>query len=278
MTRPPGSVQSVVKALDLLEALGAAGGELGLSELSAEVGLPLPTIHRLIRTLVARGFVRQLPNRRYALGAALMPLGEVARSMLSEWAEPVLKGIVDALGETANLAVLDGDRVTYVAQAPSRYSMRMFTEVGRQVYPHSTGVGKALLAELDDDVVRSLLSRTGMPAETGNTITDPDVLVAELAHVREVGYALEEGEQELGVRCIAVPLPRTQMSVSISGPASRLTSDLVSRSVPVLSAAAAELADQLVDHSIAKSVTGADRTRSTRPAALGAPPRVDDAS
>lgn len=247
MNRSPGGVQSVIKALDLLEALAAAGGELGLSELAIEVALPLPTIHRLVRTLVDRGFVRQLPNRRYALGATLIPLGDVARSMLSDWAEPVLARLVDELGETANLAILDGDRVTYVAQAPSRHSMRMFTEVGRRVDPHCTGVGKALLAQMDDDTVRRLLTRTGMVAQTPNTITDVAAMLTELERVRGHGYALDEGEQEIGVRCVAVSLPGTGMAVSISGPAPRVTAELVARAVPVLTSAADELAGELVD-------------------------------
>src|SRR3954454_14953456 len=113
-----GGVQSVGRVLDLLEFVGEAGGEIGLSELAARSGLPLPSIHRLVRTLVDRGYMRQLPNRRYALGARLIPLGHVAGTMLGARARPVLGGLVDALGESANLAVLDGDAVMYVGQVP----------------------------------------------------------------------------------------------------------------------------------------------------------------
>ena len=93
-----GGVQSVGRVLDLLEIVGDAGGEIGLSELAGRSGLPLPSIHRLVRTLVQRGYMRQLPNRRYALGARLVPLGQVAGTMLGTWAQPVLTGLVDALG------------------------------------------------------------------------------------------------------------------------------------------------------------------------------------
>jgi IclR family acetate operon transcriptional repressor len=84
----PDGVQSVIKALDLLEALAEAGGQLGLSDLAAELALPPPTIHRLVRTLLARSFVRQLPDRRYALGPALIPLGEAAGALNGAGAEP----------------------------------------------------------------------------------------------------------------------------------------------------------------------------------------------
>ena len=157
-----GGVQSVGRVLDLLEIVADAGGEVGLSELAARSGLPLPSIHRLVRTLVQRGYMRQLSNRRYALGARLVPLGQVAGTMLGAWAQPVLTGLVDALGESANLAVLDHDAVMYIGQVPSRHTMRMFTEPGRRVPAHCTGVGKALLSQLPDEAVRELLARTGM--------------------------------------------------------------------------------------------------------------------
>ncbi|SCF75695.1 IclR family transcriptional regulator, acetate operon repressor, partial [Streptomyces sp. Ncost-T6T-2b] len=141
-----GGVQSLERAFDLLERMADAGGEVGLSELSASSGLPLPTIHRLMRTLVVCGYVRQQPNRRYALGPRLIRLGESASRLLGTWARPYLSRLVEETGETANMALLDGDEIVYVAQVPSKHSMRMFTEVGRRVLPHSTGVGKALLA------------------------------------------------------------------------------------------------------------------------------------
>ena len=171
-----GGVQSLERAFDLLERMADAGGEVGLSELSATSGLPLPTIHRLMRTLVACGYVRQQPNRRYALGPRLIRLGESASRLLGTWARPFLARLVEETGETANMALLDGDEIVYVAQVPSRHAVRMFTEVGRRVLPHSTGVGKALLADHPPEEVRALLGRTGMPAATEKTITDPDTL------------------------------------------------------------------------------------------------------
>ena len=228
-------VQSVTRALDLLEVVAAAGGRMAISEIATTAGLPLPTIHRLVRTLVDRGYMRQLPDRRYALGSRLIPLGEAAGAMLGTWARPVLERIVDELGESANLAVLDGDMVMYVGQVPSRHSMRMFTEVGRRVYPHCTGVGKAVLTHLPDEQIRALLSRTGMPAQTPHTITDPDRFVEAVQEVRRDGYAIDEGEQEVGVRCVAVPVPGdARMALSVSGPAGRMGPALVDRAVPLL--------------------------------------------
>ena len=103
--------------------------------------------------------------------------------------------------------------------------MRMFTEVGRRVLPHCTAVGKAILAQLPEAEVRELLHRTGMPKHTDNTITDPDAFTAQLRNAEEHGYATDEGEQELGVRCVAVAVPDapSRLAISISGPAGRMS-------------------------------------------------------
>ncbi|CCH34358.1 IclR family transcriptional regulator [Actinosynnema sp. NPDC047251] len=246
MARESTGVQSLQRAFDLLERLADAGGEASLSELAASSGLPLPTIHRLIRTLVTLGYVRQNSNRRYTLGSRLIRLGESASRQFGTWARPFLARLVDQVEETANLAVLDGDEVVYVAQVPSRHSMRMFTEVGRRLLPHGTGVGKAMLAQLPREQVRALLDRTGLPAYTPNTITDAGELLASLDRIAEQGYALDESEQELGVRCIAVPLigAPTMAAVSVSGPEGRLTKDAVDRILPEVLAIARGLADQ----------------------------------
>ncbi|GAA5014171.1 IclR family transcriptional regulator [Streptomyces siamensis] len=244
---PSGGVQSLERAFDLLERMADAGGEVGLSELSASSGLPLPTIHRLMRTLVACGYVRQQPNRRYALGPRLIRLGESASRLLGTWARPYLARLVEETGETANMALLDGDEIVYVAQVPSKHSMRMFTEVGRRVLPHSTGVGKALLAHTPADEVRALLARTGMPAATEKTITTADGFLAALEEVRSLGYAVDDNEQEIGVRCLAVSVPDspTAAAISISGPAGRVTESATEKIVPVLQQVAQELSQAL---------------------------------
>src|SRR5215472_17913720 len=182
-----GGVQSIERAFDLLEMLADAGGALGLSELAATSGLPLPTVHRLMRTLVNRGYVRQEASRRYTLGSRLIWLGEISSRTLGTWLRPFLAQLVRETGETANLAMLDSDEVVYIAQVPSPHSMRMFTEPGRRVRPHCTAVGKALLAELPPEQARALLERDGMPAFTPTTITDPGLLLAHLEVIRKQG-------------------------------------------------------------------------------------------
>nr|WP_219825527.1 IclR family transcriptional regulator [Nonomuraea typhae] len=221
----PVSVQSVDRALDVLEALAEHGGEAGLSEIAARTGLPYGTIHRLLQTLLTRGYVRQESDRRYALGGGLVRLGGIAERMVGVWAQPYLSRMVELSGETANLAVLEGDFIVYVAQVPSPRRLRMFAEVGRRVLPHSTAVGKVLLADRSTGEALSLFERTGMPRKTANTITDPKAMLDELDRVRDRGYAMDLGEEELGVHCLAVPVhdgDRVVAAMSVSGPAERI--------------------------------------------------------
>lgn len=241
--REPGGVQSVARAFGLLEALAEAHDPLALAEVAVAAGLPVPTAHRLLRTLHNLGYVRQLENRDYALGAGLIGLGERARPVLAERAAPVLVRLEEIAGETANLATLDGDLVSYIAQVPSRHRMRMFTEVGRRVLPHASGVGKAMLSLLPEGRMRALVARTGLPRYTATTLTSVDDLLQDLADTRRRGFAIDDGEQEVGVRCIAVAVPGHSMpaAVSISGPSARMTDEIVELAVTELKLAATGL-------------------------------------
>jgi len=241
-----GGVQSVHRALDVLEALAAAGGTASLTDLAAACGLPVPTLHRLANTLAGRGYLRQGPDRRYSLGSRLVPLGTDAHALLGERALPVLRSLAELTGESANLAVLTQGRAEYVAQAPGRHTMRTFTEVGNRVALHCTGVGKALLAAIAPAHAARLLGAGPLEARTAATLTDPVAVRAELELIRERGYALDEGEMEIGVRCVAVGMPGTApMAVSVSGPAARMTDDRITPVVAALREATARLRDHL---------------------------------
>jgi IclR family acetate operon transcriptional repressor len=236
------------RAFAILEAMADAGGVIGLSQLATDSGLPLATIHRLVRTLVDLGYVRQEPSRQYSLGPRLMRLADSSTKRLGTLAHPYMQRIVESLGESVNLAVLDGEEIVYVAQVqPSQNFMRMFTEVGRRAKPHTTAVGKAMLASWRADDVVDLLKRTGMPRRTEHTIVTPEDFLADLARVRERGYALDDGEQELGVRCVAVAVPNAPraMALSMSGPLPRMSDENVAKAAPMLQQAAQQISDEL---------------------------------
>ncbi len=241
-------VQSVGRAFEVLEAIAVAGGASSLSELAAAVGRPPPSVHRLVRTLVALGYVRQDSSRRYALAPRLIPLGDSAARQFGVWAGPVLAGLVDVIGESANMAILEGTHALYVAHKAGRHAMRMFTEVGRRVPLHSTGVGKALLSQLPDEDAAAALKTTGMHTVTDQTIIEPDVLLQELVAGRALGYFTDNGEQELGVSCVAVAVPDAPAltAISFSAPSPRMTPDVTRRAAAALRSAAQTLADRFV--------------------------------
>lgn len=245
--RTPGGVQSVERAFRLLELL-AESGDQSLTDLSAAIDLPVPTTHRFLKTLVALGYVRQRADRRYGLGLGLVRLADRVDTQFTPVAKPHLEVLAREIGESANLAVLEGDMVVYLAHVPSSRPMRMFTEVGHRAYTHSTGVGKAILSQLGDDQVQRILVRAGMPAATPHTITDQTQLRAELTKIRKRGYAVDAGEQEEGVSCYAVPVPDVPipLAVSVSGPSFRMTRQLGRTAVPLLKAEAAALAAELL--------------------------------
>lgn len=239
----PGGVQSVERAFDVLEALAAAEGPLPLADVAAATGLATPTAHRLLKTLLGRGYVRQVASRDYGLGPGLMHLGQKATPELAALAQGVLVELEEASEETANLAVLDGELVAYIAQVPSRHRMRMFTEVGRRVLPHAAGVGKAILSALPESRVSEIVARTGLPGYTPSTLTSEPALLADLRESRRRGFAVDDGEQEVGVRCIAVPVPGSlpPAALSISGPAARVTEEKSVELIAELQRAAAHL-------------------------------------
>ncbi len=256
-------VQSVERALELLEALAEPGEAKGVSELARATGLPVATIHRLLSTMVARGYVRQnTTSHKYTLGSHLIRLGEAAARDFAQYARPYLAELMEASGETANLAMFEDGQVAYVAQVASRHHrVRMFTEVGRRVHPHTSGVGKVVLAFRPRAEVEALLARTGLPRRTPRTITDPARFLAELDKVAGQGYAIDSGEEEVGVRCLAVPVFGVGGSVaamSVSAPEGRLQDRDVERVLPEMLRISAALSAELL-------------TATTTPP----PPRVD---
>ncbi len=246
-------VQSVERALAILDALAGTASGLGLTEVCGRVGLHTSTAYRLLATLAARGYVRQDRDRRvYRLGLHLLHIGEAARGQcdLREEAVGRLEALARRAGELANLVIPSGQRAIYIAQAqpPTRHPVRMFTQLGAWVPLHCTAVGKAIIAHWPAEEVEQVL-RDGLPAYTANTITNPLRLQRELDEVRRLGYAVDDEERELGVRCLASPVRDADghvvAALSISGPSGRVTPDRLAELGEMVRQAAAQLSERL---------------------------------
>lgn len=242
-------VQSVERALDVLEALARSDGALGLTGLIQATGLPLATVHRLLATLGGRGYIRQDPeSRRYLLGPSVLKLREPYTRLFGVWAQRHLSELAEISQESANLAVLDGNHVVYIAQVAAPRRLRMFTQVGNRVLPHSSAVGKVLLAFSPRADAEQIIRRTGLPRRTAATITDWDTFFAELDNVSRQGYGVDAGEEEEAVRCLAVPVfvvGKPVAALSVSGPAARLDTREQDRLIAEMTRIAAALSASL---------------------------------
>jgi IclR family acetate operon transcriptional repressor len=243
-------VQSLDRALDILELLGRDGDQLGVTEIGSMVGLPNGTAHRLLATLTRRGYARQNPeNRKYTLGIKAFTLATASQERLGPLARPFLTELMEISQESANLAGLDKNAVFYIEQVPAPRMVRMFTEPGNRVYAHATGTGKVLLAYQPKEVLHSIIRQTGLPRYTSNTITDVEELERELEVVRRQGYAMDVGELEEAVHCLAAPVfgpdGKIIVAMSVSGPAGRLDDAHIKELVPQIKEIANRFSDSL---------------------------------
>jgi len=223
------SVQSIERAIAILKAFSTEKEELGVTELSRELDLHKSTVSRLLSSLQREGLVEEnLVTRKYRLGMALVTLGGLALQRLdvTQAARPLMQALAEATQETVILAVKDGDEAVNVAQIPSSQLVKHIEWIGRRTPLHCTGVGKVLLAYSPVGEQKAFIAR-GLPRFTPDTITDPDLLRQELAQVREQGFAIGQGEFEVGLNAIAAPVyahtGKVVAALSASGPAFRLS-------------------------------------------------------
>lgn len=222
-----GSVRTLERGLSVLTTL-AEFGEATLTQIARQVGLSASTASRLLDTLRQQGYVEweersglfSVGLRAYQVGAAFS-----VRNTLLGAAQPEMQALVDDLNETANLAVRRAGEAVYVHQVEARQMMRMFTHIGALAPLHCSGVGKVLSAGLPESELRQLLGAGPYPAYTPHSLTTLATLIRELEAVRAQGYALDDEERELGVRCLAAPIWDARHEVvaalSISAPTSR---------------------------------------------------------
>lgn len=251
MTRQNGTIQSVDRAISILERLADCGGSASLSDISRYLNLSRSTVHGLLATMRKRGIVAQDTDGRYALGVKLFELGTVAVSRLDlrTIAAPLLQQLVDEFQETVHLVIGDGLDVVYIDKRESPHSMRIVSQVGHRLPAYCTAVGKAMLAFKSEEELEGLLAGRKLEPWTHNTITDKEQLKAHLQHVRERGYALDDEEIFEGLRCVGAPIRdyshQVVAALSVAGPSVRLKPTKINDIIPVVVESAAEISCQL---------------------------------
>ena len=244
-------VRSLVRALSILNSLAECPNGASLTELAQQVGLSTSTTHRLLTTLEEQRYVRfEHTARLWMIGIQSFVTGStfIKARNFTDIARPHMRALMEETGETVNLAVPDGGEGVIVAQVECRQLMRALAAPGRRVPLHCSGVGKALLAALSEAAMAPILRRQGLPRFTPMTLTTVKRLRTELALTRERGYAVDNEEHSIGVRCIAAAIHdehhETVGAISISGPAVRVTAartaslgELICKTAAAISAA-----------------------------------------
>jgi len=242
-------VQSVDRALTILELL-ARGGESSVTEIAAGLGVHKSTAFRLLATLETHRLVEQVNDRgRYRLGVGNLRLAgaTTARLDVVSEARPVTRQLASDTGETVNITVLSDESALYLDQVAGNSALQSHNWVGQRIPLHATSNGKVLLSELSDAELAAALP--DLPRFTAHTITSRRELVAQLAEVRRVGYAVAVDELEMGLTAAAAPIRSAHgdiiASMSISGPTFRLNRARLDDTVPMVVAAALEVSHRL---------------------------------
>ena len=254
--RPPGpnskandgKNQSLVRAMTLLERLSLTASGMTLTDLSQQLGMPSATTHRLLNTFEEMGYVEHdsilglwfIGFKTFSVGNAFLNRRDFIAT-----ARPYMRRLVDQCGETVNLAVIDDGEVVYVGQVQSPEMMRMIVKLGSRSPIHASGVGKTLLASMTEKGVSTILQRKGLARFTEQTIDNPANLRVELSHIRKLGYALDDEEHSVGLRCVAATIFDENgvalAGLSLSGPKARITDSRLTD----LGAATRQMADEV---------------------------------
>lgn len=227
-------IQVADRLFDTLEVL-ANDGPLALNELTSLLGLNKSTLHRILSSLTYMGYVKQNDEtQKYDLTLKLLTVSNhlLSRMDILEEVKPYLKKICHETGETVHFVQLDGNEAVYIhKEESSQTSYRMFSRVGSRIPVYCSGVGKAMAADMDTEHVRKIWDSSDIRQITEKTIIDYNKFLKKLQEIREKGYSLDDEENELGVKCIAISLPNyrgdSKYAISISAPIGRMKDDRI---------------------------------------------------
>jgi IclR family acetate operon transcriptional repressor len=256
--RPPGpnskasdgKNQSLVRAMTLLERLSLAPTGMNLTDLSQQLGMPSATTHRLLSTFEEMSYVEHdstlglwfIGLKTFSVGNAFLNRRDFIAS-----SRPYMRRLVEQCGETVNLGVIDDGDAVYVGQVQSPEMMRVIVKLGSRSPIHASGIGKTLLASMTEKGVSNILQRKGLPQLTEHTIDNPTDLRKELTHIRKLGYALDDEERAIGLRCVAATIFDENgvalAALSLSGPKARITDSRLTD----LGAAIRQMADEVTE-------------------------------
>ncbi|MGA3173988.1 MAG: IclR family transcriptional regulator [Syntrophorhabdales bacterium] len=237
MVKPKSLVQTIERVSAIIDLIGESRDGTSIKDASSKLALPKGTVHRLLSSLAYCGYVRQdVATRNYFLGLKLLRLGGMASSQLDVRgiARPHLQALAEKNKETVHMVVWDEGEVVYIDKVESSQrlgGLRMTSKIGGRNPAHSSAVGKLFLSRLADDELGAFISLKGLPERTARTIHDEASLRQELQAIRQQGYAVDDEENEKGIRCVGALVldnaERPVAAVSVSGPTVRVTKEAI---------------------------------------------------
>jgi DNA-binding IclR family transcriptional regulator len=240
------------KGLNLLLALGEHPEGAGVSRLAATVGVPASTAHRLLNSMIPAGFVTfDDDTRQYSLGLRVFELSHRVSLVqdLGALALPVMRSLTELSGEQTLMSVRRDLELVYLEKVEGRHQLQNNAPVGGRGFLHCSSMGKSLLAWLPDEEMEAIVRRLKLERRTPNTITEPRRLVEDLRLSRERGFTINEEENEIGVRSVAVPVldprGRPACAICLTAPVFRCTREVLDGYVPLLKELTTEIGFRL---------------------------------
>ncbi|KJS12895.1 MAG: hypothetical protein JL56_10665 [Desulfotomaculum sp. BICA1-6] len=242
------SIKSLEKAFAILEAFSPANKRIGIAELSQIVGMPRPTVSRIISTLVKLGYMEQEPKgHKYKLSLRILTLANIVQAGLDlqKVAMPVLQRLRDQVEETVYMDVVDGDERVCVCSLTGTQAVRTFVEVGQRSPLHAGADSRLILASLTDDKIKRYIERTGLKPLTNKTIKEEDCLWEEINKIRQTNMSVSAGEYNPGSACISVPIRdfsgKFVAGLSVSYPVTRDSPEIFNKYSKAIKEASLEL-------------------------------------
>lgn len=271
VSREPALISSLRKGLDVFDMFSRDRTVVTVGEIARHLGLHKSSASRIAATLVALNYLRVAPRASgFQLGGKLARLGSIAviDTSLTDVAEPVMQALAESTGETCHLGVLEASDAVTVALVDGSFSLRLHSWVGKRSPAHLTSMGKVLLAGLSDRALDMLYPGEELEAPTPYSIATKSALKSQLAKIRVNGYALDNEELEIGLRCVAAPIhshdQRVVASLTIAGSASRIQLSSIGGYIDKVRSAADRISREL---GAAVDSTGKASTPSLPPAA-----------
>lgn len=239
--KPSNLVQTIERVSKILDLVAHSSQGISVGNLSDSLQLPKGTVHRLLLSLAYCGYITQdTKTKKYLLGLKLLELGNLIINQLDlrKLAEPLLKDLVESTKETVHMVIVDNNEVVYIDKIETEQStggLKMSSMVGSRNPAHCSAVGKVLLSYFSDEEIDNLVQEKGLTRKTSHTIIDPLQLKEQLPIIRSQGYAIDDEENEIGIRCVAAPIfndkGKAVSAISLSGPAFRVTKKLIQDSL-----------------------------------------------